>query len=134
MSDLYSLMVAAGAVLGGGVILWVVSVRIRDSSIIDIAWGPGFILCTVIYVVLTETPSLRLLIVTALIVIWGTRLAAHIFIRNYAKPEDFRYQAFRQQAGSSYWWTSYFKVFFWGTNNNIVLVSTCCVCVFLTCC
>ena len=112
MNDLHSFAVAAGAVLGGGVILWAFSLWIRNSSIIDIAWGPGFVLCTGIYVVFTETLSLRLLIVLALVAIWGTRLAVHIFIRNYGKPEDFRYQAFREQAGPSYWWTSYFKVFF----------------------
>ncbi|MCX7806103.1 MAG: DUF1295 domain-containing protein, partial [Planctomycetota bacterium] len=32
-------------------------------------------------------------------------------IRDRGKPEDFRYAAWRAEAGASWWWRSYFKVF-----------------------
>jgi steroid 5-alpha reductase family enzyme len=43
--------------------------------------------------------------------IWGLRLTIHIFIRNWGHGEDFRYQKWRQEAGSKWWWQSFFKVF-----------------------
>ena len=47
----------------------------------------------------------------ALVTIWGLRLTIHIFIRNWGKPEDFRYQKWREKTASSWWWRSFFKVF-----------------------
>ena len=41
----------------------------------------------------------------------GLRLSIHLFIHNSGKPEDFRYQAWRKEAGPSWWWRSFFKVF-----------------------
>lgn len=46
-----------------------------------------------------------------LVTIWGLRLSLHILTRNWGKPEDFRYQAWRKEAGASWWWRSFFKVF-----------------------
>jgi len=46
------------------------------------------------------------------VTIWGLRLSLHILTRNWGKPEDFRYQTWREKAGASWWWRSFFKVFF----------------------
>ena len=43
--------------------------------------------------------------------LWGTRLSAHIFRRNYGKGEDRRYQAMRASHGPAFWWRSLFTVF-----------------------
>jgi steroid 5-alpha reductase family enzyme len=42
--------------------------------------------------------------------IWGLRLTLYILWRNWGKGEDYRYQAWREQAGAKWWW-SFFKVF-----------------------
>ncbi len=53
----------------------------------------------------------RKLLISTLVTIWGLRLAVHILLRNWGKAEDFRYAAWRQEAGASWWWRSLFKVF-----------------------
>jgi steroid 5-alpha reductase family enzyme len=35
----------------------------------------------------------------------------YILWRNWGKPEDFRYQKWRAEAGAKWWWLSFFKVF-----------------------
>lgn len=94
------------------VLMWLVSLVLKNSSIVDIFWGTGFVILAWIVFFLTPDgdPSRKFLLV-ALVTIWGLRLSIYIFIRNHDKPEDFRYQVWRKQAGKDWWWWSLFKVF-----------------------
>ncbi len=94
------------------IVLWLVSLALKNSSIVDSFWGPGFVLVAWVYYLLTPDGfSARKLLICALVTIWGLRLAIHIARRNWGKPEDFRYQKWRNERGSSWWWRSFFKVF-----------------------
>ena len=89
---------------------WILSVILRDASIIDIVWGPGFAIgCAVAFI--TSGGGSRAVITLVLVSIWATRLSLHILARNLGKGEDPRYQTFRQRAGPTFWWRSYFTVF-----------------------
>ena len=95
-----------------GTFLWGVSVRIKNASIVDIFWGPGFVLCAWWYAWQCEFDSWRSTLLLGLVTIWGLRLALHISWRNHGKGEDYRYQQFRQNFGPErYWWFSYIQVF-----------------------
>jgi steroid 5-alpha reductase family enzyme len=95
------------AILALMTLLWLASLRLRDASIIDAFWGPGFLLAAGVYARLTE-PNWLLL---ALVAVWALRLGVHIARRNWGRGEDFRYRQWRQEAGASWWWRSFFKVF-----------------------
>jgi steroid 5-alpha reductase family enzyme len=102
------LVVAAAAFTA----LWLVSLLLRDASIVDIFWGPGFILVGAFYAMaISGAPSFRGILALGLVTIWGLRLALHICIRNAGAGEDFRYRKWRDEAGTSFWWISLFKVF-----------------------
>jgi steroid 5-alpha reductase family enzyme len=104
--------VGALAILSIMTSLWVVSLFRKDTSIVDIFWGIGFVILTGIYFALsTDGYGPRKLILLFLVTIWGLRLGAYILFRNMGKGEDKRYQAFRKTAGKKYWWYSYFQVF-----------------------
>jgi len=93
-------------------LLWLVSLFIGNASIVDIFWGPGFVLVGGASLLgLPGGPSPRGLLIVGLATIWAARLALHIGIRNAGATEDFRYRKWREEAGSSFWWISYFKVF-----------------------
>jgi steroid 5-alpha reductase family enzyme len=51
------------------------------------------------------------LLVTALVVAWGARLALHILARNRKRGEDPRYAAWRAAWGRSFVWRSYLQIF-----------------------
>jgi len=93
-------------------LLWLYSIIIKNAGIVDIFWGIGFVAAAFYYYFNTEGFETRKLIVLILTTIWGLRLSIHIFIRNFGKGEDFRYQQFRQDYGPKrYWWFSFFQVF-----------------------
>jgi steroid 5-alpha reductase family enzyme len=60
---------------------------------------------------LSNTATTPLLIITGLVIIWGLRLAIHIFSRNNDKQEDFRYKNFKDNWGKNFWWKSYLNIF-----------------------
>ena len=102
------LVVAAAAFTA----LWLVSLLLRDASIVDIFWGSGFILVGAYYAMtVSGAPSLRGLLVLGLVTVWALRLALHIGFRNAGAGEDFRYRKWREEAGASFWWISLLKVF-----------------------
>jgi steroid 5-alpha reductase family enzyme len=94
------------------VLLWLVSLWLKNSSIVDIFWGTGFVISAWVAFLLTPQGFItRKLLLVVLVSLWGFRLSLHLLFRNWGKPEDFRYQAWRRQAGASWWWKSFFKVF-----------------------
>lgn len=93
-------------------VLWLFSLLLKNSSIIDIFWGVGFIIIAWLAFTLTIQGYLpRRQLITTLVTIWGLRLALHIGIRNRGKPEDFRYAKWREENGSRWWWFSFIQVF-----------------------
>lgn len=94
------------------IVLWIISLILQNSSIVDIFWGVGFVITVWIYFVLTPEGFItRKWLITALVTIWGLRLSLFILWRNWGKEEDFRYRAWREDAGPKWWWFSFFKVF-----------------------
>lgn len=71
----------------------------RNYSLVDIAWGLGFVLVAALSFPLAKTITVRQIITFLLVGIWGVRLAIHIYRRNRGKPEDFRYQKMRKNWG-----------------------------------
>lgn len=80
------------------------AIRIKNQSIIDIFWGPGFVVAAgVSYVVSSggDGNDTRRLVVLVLTAIWGLRLGLYIGNRNRGHGEDKRYTALmRHQKGS----------------------------------
>ncbi len=108
-------LVEAVGISGGLVLIymtgvWLVSLAVRDSSIVDFLWGPGFALVAWFGLLALEGDPTRQSLVAALVTIWGLRLGVHIFVRNRGKGEDYRYARWRAQAGAQWWWRSLFKV------------------------
>ena len=91
--------------------LWLVSLLLRNSSIVDMWWGPGILLIGLTYAITSNNAGERESVVLALLMLWATRLAWHIGARNIGHGEDFRYAKWRRERGESWWWFSYFKVF-----------------------
>lgn len=91
--------------------LWLVSLLVKNSSIVDMWWGPGILLIGVTYAVTSDSAASRGSVVLVLLAIWALRLAWFIGRRNIGHGEDFRYAKWRRERGASWWWFSYFKVF-----------------------
>jgi steroid 5-alpha reductase family enzyme len=112
MSFLEIYGIAFLVILGLMILLWLASLLLKNSSIVDIFWGTGFVVTGWVFFALTPDgfPARKLLLMV-LTTIWGLRLSLYILYRNWGKSEDFRYQVWRKEAGAAWWWRSFFKVF-----------------------
>lgn len=105
-------LINAGIIFGLVTLLWLISLYLKNASIIDILWGIIFIVIAWLIFALTPQGYLpRKLLLCTLVTIWGLRLALHIFNRNVGKPEDFRYATWRAENGERWWWLSFLQVF-----------------------
>jgi steroid 5-alpha reductase family enzyme len=112
MIVLMLLLITGLVTLGLMSALWLISLLSKNSSIVDIFWGTGFVILAWIFFALTPDGfMIRKLVLTIFSTLWGLRLSLYIFWRNRGKPEDFRYQKWRQEAGIHWWWKSFFQVF-----------------------
>lgn len=93
------------------ILLWFISLALKNASIVDIFWGIGFIIVTWVAYKLSSGYLPRKQLAAVLVTIWGLRLAIHIGIRNWGKPEDFRYAKWRTENSARWWWFSFFQVF-----------------------
>lgn len=100
------------AIMAMMVVLWLISVFIKNVSIVDIFWGFGFVLASSVYYYYAEGNGLRMMIVMTLAALWGLRLTLYLAWRNIGKGEDYRYKEFRKNYGEHrYWWFSFFQTF-----------------------
>src|ERR1044071_7196173 len=89
-------------------LLWLVSLRLKDVSIVDMFWGPGIAAVVDVVALLGPASGPRTSTWLFLGNLWGVALGAHIWARH--KGEDQRYAAMRARVGASWWWVSLVQV------------------------
>jgi len=97
--------------LGLLTLLWGVSLRLRDASIIDIFWGLGFVVVAWSTRAQLTAPADVSLLLPIAATLWGVRLAVYLAARNLGHGEDRRYAAMRAARPRTFWWWSYLAVF-----------------------
>lgn len=85
--------------LGAFFLLWLLSIRIKDVSIVDIFWGPALALPALLTWFLHDVAEPRSTLLVALVSIWAIRLAWYLARRNLGHGEDIRYAKQRAKAG-----------------------------------
>ena len=104
MIDSYGLLIGLGAAIACGlmVLLWLVQVRIRDASHVDVGWAGGLAILAVVFAVVGPGDVAHRVLVAVLGGLWGTRLALYLLLnRVIGKEEDGRYRTLRANWGGS---------------------------------
>jgi steroid 5-alpha reductase family enzyme len=88
-----TLLIAGAALVAMMSILWVIGMKIHNAAVVDVGWGLGYVLVAVTAYLTIDGVALRQLVITALVGIWGLRLAWHLFADRIAggKAEEGRY-------------------------------------------
>ena len=83
--------------------VWLLSLRLRNAGIVDVAWSAAFTPVAVMYVWLADGWAPRDLLLVGLVSAWSLRLALHLFVRVRAEHphEDSRYAALRAHWGEA---------------------------------
>ena len=102
--------------------LWLMSIRLRDVSIVDPAWGPAFVLVALVAALAgSGSGDARRWLLFALTAAWGIRLGTHLVRRKLGDPEeDRRYAVMRERRGSSFVPWSLVAIF--GLQGLLVLI------------
>ena len=91
-------------------VVWLVSLTLKDVSIVDIAWGLGFVFVACATHFSSPTPRNDMLL-PLLTSIWGIRLSTYLAWRKIGTQEDHRYRAMRDRHPRSFPYRSLLTVF-----------------------
>jgi steroid 5-alpha reductase family enzyme len=99
-------VLAAFAVVG-----WLLSLPLRNVSIVDSMWSLMFLLAALTYAAAQASLGPRAWLVITLVGLWSIRVAAYISWRNRGHGEDFRYQKIRANNQPGFAFKSLYIVF-----------------------
>ncbi|MDJ0741295.1 MAG: DUF1295 domain-containing protein [Gammaproteobacteria bacterium] len=111
MFDLDAYLNGLGILLAMAAATWLLSLRLRDVSIVDSLWSLMFLAAAIAYLAAVADPAARALLVVGLVALWAVRLATYITWRNWGEPEDSRYQAIRERNQPGFAFKSLYLVF-----------------------
>ncbi|MGD8408438.1 MAG: DUF1295 domain-containing protein, partial [Thiohalophilus sp.] len=93
-----------------GVLTWLLSLYLRDVSIVDSIWSLMFLVAALIYALNVQLDA-RGWLVLILVSIWALRLSVHLTWRNWGEDEDRRYRAIREKYSPNFAIKSLFIIF-----------------------
>jgi len=96
------LLTTLGVTLAFFFVLWLVSLVLRDASVVDRFWGVAFLVIASATSAASDGFAGRAHLVLLVTAIWGLRLSLHITVRNLGSGEDYRYQAMRRHWGTRF--------------------------------
>jgi len=81
--------------------VWVASLVLRDTSIVDPVWGPAFVVVALVALLAGDGDEGRRVLLLVLTAIWGLRLGVHLTRRKLGEigEEDKRYAEMRAKRG-----------------------------------
>ncbi len=98
MSDFLDVLKFTGLILSAYLIVTLIVAFVReDNSIMDIAYGAAFVLLAWCLAFMWPDWTDRQIIILTCVTLWGVRLATRILLKNWGKPEDFRYRSWREE-------------------------------------
>jgi len=117
-------LLCAIAILVFQSLMFIVALLKKNNGLADIGWGLGFIVISslaaryhafqwVFANMLGDPcgPDPAFVLIVSLVVIWALRLSIYLLIRNWTKPEDWRYAKWREEWGKAFYIRSYLQVF-----------------------
>ena len=107
----HAMLVSALAIVVLMLSTWVLSIILKNASIVDIVWGLGFVVVAWVVRLSADGNNARQWLLVAMVTVWGLRLAGYLFWRNHGNGEDFRYRAMRKHYGPRFGLISLVTVF-----------------------
>jgi steroid 5-alpha reductase family enzyme len=106
-----AMAVAAITIVVIMVATWLLSLAIKNASIVDIVWGLGFAITSWVLALTIDGNSTRQALLAFMVGLWGLRLGSYLAKRNLGHGEDWRYKAMRKKKGAKFGLISLVTVF-----------------------
>jgi steroid 5-alpha reductase family enzyme len=89
---------------------WLVGKRRNRLDTVDAAWGGGYVIVALVAILYRQ--NVRTELIGLLVLLWGLRLAIHIWQRSGLKGPDPRYDTLSAKWNKQYFWLrAYFSIF-----------------------
>jgi steroid 5-alpha reductase family enzyme len=95
MPGMFAFAQGLAVIAAAALLTWLLSIRMRDVSIVDSVWPLLFLLAAATYMHAASRLGPRSVLVGVLVSLWSMRLCIYITWRNWGGGEDRRYQAIR---------------------------------------
>jgi steroid 5-alpha reductase family enzyme len=106
-----AMLIAAITIAIVMVTTWVISLLVKNASIVDIVWGLGFAITSWVLALTVDGDNGRQILLALMVGIWGVRLGGYLAKRNIGHGEDWRYKAMRKKKGPKFGLISLVTVF-----------------------
>lgn len=116
MSPLTAFLVTVAIVVIAKTLAWLLQLRTRNGGLVDAVWAFTLGGLAIFYGAAGDAPLAVRVALSMMGGIWGIRLGAHLFARNWGQPEDWRYAKFRAQWGvhadrNMFWFFQFQNIF-----------------------
>jgi steroid 5-alpha reductase family enzyme len=114
MIDSLPLLLTLGTALVAAIMfaLWLLGLKLRNFSYVDLGWAGNFAVLGLCYGLLAPGDPLRRILIASMYVVHGSRLALHLAGRIVGEPEEGRYVQLRREWGAKGALNLKFLVFF----------------------
>jgi len=106
-----AMLIAAITIMCVMVATWLLSLVLKNASIVDIVWGLGFVVTSWVLALTIDGDSTRQILLAVMVGAWGLRLGGYLAKRNIGHGEDWRYKAMRKKKGPRFGLISLVTVF-----------------------
>jgi len=106
-----AMLIAAITIMCVMVATWLLSLVLKNASIVDIVWGLGFVITSWVLALTIDGDSTRQILLAVMVGAWGLRLGGYLAKRNIGHGEDWRYKAMRKKKGPRFGLISLVTVF-----------------------
>jgi steroid 5-alpha reductase family enzyme len=99
-------MLLMGALSVGSLffVMWLIHLLLKNATVVDIGWGLGFILLSLVYIGHGQGFNLRDTICFLMVLLWGLRIVLYLLKRiSSENVEDKRYRKIRENFGPMAW-------------------------------
>jgi len=104
-----------GVSIASVLLLWLISIPLRDASIIDMFFAPILFAMTALGFAIGDGAPVRKQLILAMVGIWALRITVHLVRRNWGRGEDPRYSKLRT-------WVADDRAFVWLSLRQVFLL------------
>ena len=116
LTALQAFAVAVAVVVAAKTLAWLLQLKTGNAGLVDAIWALTLGGLAVLYAAFGTASIDTRALLGVMGAAWGLRLGLHLWVRNYGKPEDWRYANLRQQWGSAanakmFWFFQFQNIF-----------------------
>lgn len=116
LPPLTAFVVSVAIVIAAKTFAWWLQVKTKNGGLVDAVWAITLGGLASLYAFTGTAPPETRLVLAVMGGAWGLRLGWHLWLRNWGKPEDFRYAQFRKDWGDQvnvkmFWFFQFQNIF-----------------------